>query len=215
MTEVNYKEIFRYLGYRNGQAPDGKVGQRIRECTEDMLEAVNSRAVYRELPLKHKEGNVVSIDGLVIRSAKLAKNLKGCGSVYLMGATLGIEADRLIARASAKRMSDAVLYQAAAAAIIESYCDEVNENIRKEAGKRGLYCRPRFSPGYGDFNLEYQKDVIRLLDASKKIGLTVTESLLLVPVKSVTAVIGVTGEPQPCRIRGCEECEKTDCVFRR
>ncbi len=215
MREVNYKEIFRYLGYRNGQAPDGKVGERIRECAEDMLEAVNSKAVYREFPLEHKEENVVSIDGLNIRSVKLAKNLKGCKSVYLMGATLGIEADRLIARASAKRMSDALIYQAAAAAIIESYCDEVNGNIRKEADKSGLYCRPRFSPGYGDFNLEYQKDVVRLLDASKKIGLTVTDSLLLVPVKSVTAVIGVSGELQPCHIRGCKECGKTDCIFRR
>ncbi len=68
-----------------------------------------------------------------------------------MAATLGIGADRLIARASAVRMSDAVIYQAAAAAMIETCCDEVNERMRHGGAGGALYCRPRFSPGYGDF----------------------------------------------------------------
>ena len=112
-------------------------------------------------------------------------------------------------------MSDAVLYQAIAAAMIETYCDTVNDALRQEAARAGLYCRPRFSPGYGDFRLEHQRDLCHLLDTPRKIGLTVTESCLLAPVKSVTAVIGLSSEPQPCHRKGCEECGKTDCAYRR
>ncbi len=214
MTEALYREILRYLGYRSLSA-DENVKKRVEECTEGLSDVINPKAVYLEFPLEHESADGLYIDGLFIRSSKLEKNLKGCNSVYLMGATLGIEADRMIARSSARSMSDAVIYQASAAALIESFCDEVNEKIRTEARMRGLYCRPRFSPGYGDFALEHQKDIVRLLDAPRKIGLTVTESLLLVPVKSVTAVIGVSEEPKPCHIKGCDECEKTECDFRR
>ena len=108
-----------------------------------------------------------------------------------------------------------MLYQAAAAAMIETVCDGVNDAIRREAAGEGLYCRPRFSPGYGDFSIEHQRDFARLLDTPRQIGLTVTESCLLAPTKSVTAVIGLTNTPQPCHRSGCESCEKTDCAFRR
>ena len=112
-------------------------------------------------------------------------------------------------------MSDAVIYQAAAAPMVETYCDEVNERIRQEAAQSGMYCRPRFSPGYGDFPIAHQRDFSRLLDTPRKIGLTVTESCLLAPIKSVTAVIGLSETPQPCHRKGCEECGKTDCAYRR
>ena len=99
--------------------------------------------------------------------------------------------------------------------MIETYCDEVNDAIRQKAESAGLYCRPRFSPGYGDFDISHQRDLSRLLDTPRKIGLTVTESCLLAPIKSVTAVIGLSRTPQPCHRRGCEECGKTNCAFRR
>ena len=99
--------------------------------------------------------------------------------------------------------------------MIETYCDELNDAIRREAAARGLHCRPRFSPGYGDFSIEHQRDLTLLLDTPRRIGLTVTESLLLAPIKSVTAVIGLSDTADNCHRKGCEECSKTDCAFRR
>ncbi len=215
MIEAEYSEILRYLGYKSGQVPVNDVEQRIHGCALKLREVIEPRSVYRKFPLTHLGAEELDIDGLNIQSSQLARNLKGCEAVFLMAATLGVGVDRQIARASALRMSDAVIYQAAAAAYIEACCDEVNDNIRREAGEEGLYCRPRFSPGYGDFLVEHQRDFVRLLDTHRKIGLSVTESCLLVPVKSVTAVIGVSKDPQPCHRKGCEECGKTDCAFRR
>ena len=133
-----------------------------------------------------------------------------------MAATLGIGPDRLIARASAVRMSDAVIYQAAAAAMVETYCDEVNERIRQDAAQRGMYCRPRFSPGYGDFPIAHQRDFSRLLDTPRKIGLACTPSLLLTPQKSVTAVLGVAKDPPAPRQARCETCAfAASCQLRK
>ena len=81
--------------------------------------------------------------------------------------------------------------------------------------KENLYLRPRFSPGYGDFHLKHQKDMILLLDCPRKIGLTLTDSLLLAPSKSVTAVMGISKKNKHCHIKGCEACENRNCTFRR
>ena len=215
MIAFDRGEALRYLGYKAGQQPDEAVEERLLRCVSEMQNAVQPKSVFSAFPLAQPAEGTLELAGVTVCSKNLSRNLKGCGSIYLMAATLGIGVDRLIARASAVRMSDAVLYQAIAAAMIETYCDTVNDALRQEAARAGLYCRPRFSPGYGDFRLEHQRDLCRLLDTPRKIGLTVTESCLLAPVKSVTAVIGLSSEPQPCHRKGCEECGKTDCAYRR
>lgn len=214
MIAFERSEVLRYLGYRGAQ-PGEMVEQNLDRCIAELQSAVAPKSVFQAFELSHLAEGTMKTGGVLIRSKNLARTLKGCTSVYLMAATLGLAVDRLITRASAVRMSDAVLYQAAAAAMIEAYCDEVNDTLREEAERVGLYCRPRFSPGYGDFRIEHQRDISRLLDTPRKIGLTVTESCLLVPIKSVTAVIGLSNSPQPCHRKGCEECSKQDCAFRR
>lgn len=214
MIAFERSEVLRYLGYRGAQ-PDEMVEQNLDRCITELQSAAAPKSVFQAFELSHLAEGTMKTGGVLIRSKNLARTLKGCTSVYLMAATLGLAVDRLITRASAVRMSDAVLYQAAAAAMIEAYCDEVNDTLREEAERVGLYCRPRFSPGYGDFRIEHQRDISRLLDTPRKIGLTVTESCLLVPIKSVTAVIGLSNSPQPCHRKGCEECRKQDCAFRR
>lgn len=113
-------------------------------------------------------------------------------------------------------MSDAVIYQAAAAAMVEILLRR-GQRTHPAGRQRSAACTvgPRFSPGYGDFPIAHQRDFSRLLDTPRKIGLTVTESCLLAPIKSVTAVIGLSETPQPCHRKGCEECGKTDCAYRR
>nr|WP_300184930.1 vitamin B12 dependent-methionine synthase activation domain-containing protein [uncultured Agathobaculum sp.] len=214
MIAFERSEVLRYLGYRGAQ-PDEMAEQNLDRCIAELQSAAAPKSVFQAFELSHLAEGTMKTGGVLIRSKNLARTLKGCTSVYLMAATLGLAVDRLITRASAVRMSDAVLYQAAAAAMIEAYCDEVNDTLREEAERVGLYCRPRFSPGYGDFRIEHQRDISRLLDTPRKIGLTVTESCLLVPIKSVTAVIGLSNSPQPCHRKGCEECSKQDCAFRR
>ena len=177
MIELDRSEAIRYMGY-HGTQPDEAVQASLTRCGEALQQVAEPKSIYRVFPLQHIDAQTLEIADVQIHSKNLARNLQGCSEVCLMAATLGIGPDRLIARASAVRMSDAVIYQAAAAAMVETYCDEVNERIRQDAAQRGMYCRPRFSPGYGDFPIAHQRDFSRLLDTPRKIGLTVTESCL-------------------------------------
>ena len=81
-------------------------------------------------------------------------------------------------------------------------------------GKEGYYLRPRFSPGYGDFSIEHQYYITRMIDSAKTIGLTITDSLMMTPTKSVTAVIGLSTSEENCHRQGCEACSKKDCIYR-
>ena len=141
--------------------------------------------------------------------------MKGCSQAVVFGATLGTSVDVLMKRYSLTDMAKAVVLQACAAAMLEEYCDKAQNEIAESLRKEQLYLRPRFSPGYGDYSILHQDDILRMLDAAKTIGLTMTESYMLTPTKSVTAVIGVSSTQEPCHIKGCEECQKLDCIYRR
>lgn len=211
--EVNKKEILRYLGYGKNIA-DETVNNIIDECLKDLENYSDMKSIYKYFPLKIKNDNI-KLGNICVKSQNLKKNLLGCNEVVIFAATLGARVDLLIKKYSKIAMSKAVILQAASAAYIEEYCDLCQNEIIKENEKRNLFIRPRFSPGYGDFSIEHQKDIISLLDCPRKIGLTLTDSLMLVPSKSVTAVMGVSPISQKCHIKGCEECNKFDCNFRR
>ena len=155
----NWREIYRYLGYRNGARPEGEVLRLIERAEAGVREAAEPRCVCRRLGLSFPAENTLDIGGILIKSAALRRNLDGCAGVYLFAATLGAGVDRLISGLTALgRVSEA-----AAAALIEDCCDEENERLRAGAAERGLKLRPRFSPGYGDFSIEHQRDIAREL----------------------------------------------------
>lgn len=211
--EVDRGEVCRYLGLK-GAAPDAATLRAVDEALAALDEAAEPRQVSRRFPLRRPQADTVEIEGLRVESRALARNLAGCAEVFVMAATLGIGPDRLIARAQAMgAMSRAVALQAASAAMIEAWCDRVNDDLRAQAAAQGKALRPRFSPGYGDFSLEAQPGLFRLLGVQRSIGVTLTESLLMIPTKSVTAVIGISGEAS-CLPTGCAACPKADCAFR-
>ncbi len=221
--ETNRREIYRYLGCR-GQLPPEQVIHEVERCVEELEKQVTPRYVYRKYAVTitqeadREKAPLIVIEeaGMAFRSRNLAKNLRGCKEVYLMAATLGPGPDRLIKRASVHKVSQAVIYQAASAAMEEDWCDVVNRKIAAEAAGQGLFCRPRFSPGYGDFPLETQADFSRALNMPKMIGVGLTDTFLMAPSKSVTALIGVSEEEKPCNIHGCEECSASGtCAYRR
>ena len=111
-------------------------------------------------------------------------------------------------RISLTDMARAVILQSCAAAMLEEYCDERQKKIAAELEEEHLYLRPRFSPGYGDFDICYQEPVVRMLNCAKTIGLTLTDSFMMTPTKSVTAVIGISTQKDRCPISGCEVCTK-------
>ncbi len=210
--EINVKETLRYLGYK-GREADAAVMELVEACWAELETAAAVRSVYREYPLS-VEGDFIDAWVFQTVSRDLAKNLRGCGRILLLAVSLGTGVDQLLKRYSRLQMSKAVVLQAASAAYLEDCCDGINASLKAEYGQKGLYLRPRFSPGYGDFSLECQRGILQSLEAGKRVGITLTDSLLMAPSKSVTAVIGLSRTPLNCAAEGCGECRKTDCAFR-
>lgn len=211
MIHVPREEALRYLGCR-GAAPDQATTALLEARIRAVEEAAAPRWTALEVPLTLRPGGV-ELGDWSIRSEKLRAHLEGCTAALLFGATLGVGVDRLIARSAAGRVAQAAVDQAVAAALIEAVCDDACDQLTKQYP--GKYLRPRFSPGYGDFPLTDQPELLRRLDGPRKIGLTATDSCLLAPIKSVTAVIGVADTPGKCHAGGCATCSKTNCAFRR
>lgn len=208
------KEAVRYLGYGK-HAVDENTLNLIQESFEELDQIAVKRIIYRIFDMTTPMNGSIMIDDLEIKSKNLEKNLTGCSKVILLGATLGIQVDMLMKRYSYTNMAKVVVLQACAAAMLEEYLDECQTQFEKEFGEQKMYLRPRFSPGYGDFSIEHQKQILMMLDAPKKIGLSMTDSSMLTPTKSVTAVIGLSEKETACHKKGCEECGKADCIYRR
>ena len=108
------------------------------------------------------------------------------------------------------------MFQAIGAERIESLCNVFCDELKQEKAKLCLATKPRFSSGYGDFPLNVQKEIFSVLDAQKKIGITLNESLLMSPSKSVTAIVGICDlDTDSVCESGCDACNKTHCEFRR
>lgn len=212
--EKRFQEAVRYLGY--GRNPADEMTCRLVEKGFFELEkAAAFRSVFRIFEMERIDEERIVIGTLPVESKSLARNLNNCEKAVLFGATLGTGVDRLITRTSLTDMAQAVVLQACAAAMLEEFCDEKQLEIGAELEQEGLYLRPRFSPGYGDFNISFQKSFMQMLDCAKTIGLTMTESFMMTPTKSVTAVIGASRIKERCPIAGCEVCNKKDCIYRR
>ena len=125
---------------------------------------------------------------MTINSHDLSKNLKGCENIIVFAATIGIEVDRLISKYGKISPAKSLCIQAIGAERIESLCNTFNNDIKSQLAEKNLFTRPRFSPGYGDLPLTVQKDFFRVLDCTRKIGLSLNDSLLMSPSKSVRCV---------------------------
>lgn len=220
IDSVNRKEIYRYLGYKNA-VPDSSVCQMMESVLNELFKVIRPKYIYQPY-ICQIQGDTVYLrpEGTsdsgtcAFRSKNLTDNLMQCKKVILFAATLGLEADKLLHRYEVTNMAKASVLQACSAAAIEAYCDHVQEGIQQQALKENLYLRPRFSPGYGDLSLETQKTIFECLQCTKWLGLTLTESLLMYPTKSVTAFIGLTENKQSCHISKCSSCKNIGCEFR-
>lgn len=213
MFNWNEREILRYLGHRGQEIPEN-VGQLMAECQRELERAAAPKSIWRSYPLRVTEAEI-DASCFQTTSRNLARNLKDCDEIILFGATLGSQVDVLLMKYGKLSVSKAVVMQAAAVAMLETYCDERNEELKAEYLSKERYLRPRFSPGYGDFPLVCQQPIAAALELNKRIGITLTESLLMVPSKSVTAVIGVSQIPGNCQVQGCENCARRECLYRR
>lgn len=186
--KINEKEILRYMASLTGGE---EIHSLVDECLTEVLGMLEYKVCYAVLPVEI-DGSIITLPCGRIESKNLAKNLSNCGRSIVFAATIGIGIDRLISKYSRLSPSKALCLQAIGAERVEALCDDFCKKIEKEYKMNGENLKPRFSPGYGDLPLETQKMIFSLLDCPKRIGVSLGESLLMSPSKSVTAFVGIT-----------------------
>lgn len=196
------REIARYLGIR-GKALDPQGTAWADQCQRELAQTVTPRHLGRRLPLTLFQG----------QSRDLDHHLRHCREGILYAVTLGPEADRLLRRWSAQSMAKAAVGQAVCAAWLDELCAAYCATLEQDLAP-GEYLTPPFSPGYGDWDLAAQQTVLDRLQAPKRLGLSLTGGGMLVPEKSVTALVGISDRPEEACGQKCMRCRKTDCPFR-
>lgn len=182
------KQTMRFLGCKGGEI-NPELEALYEECLELVCKEAFFKAVWRKTKVEFVGEDTVQFDFGKIKSASLSKNLEGCKSAYVFAATAGMGIDRLLLRCRHTDTVKAAVLSCVGSSCIECWCDKINFEL---IGEKKL--RPRFSPGYGGVELRHQKEILEYLDAYKKLGISLTDTFFMTPVKSVTAFIGIEEE---------------------
>ena len=214
---VNFAETARYACAKTA---DERLIGLIESCARESEaeNAVNYSVCYAVTPLNLNE-DVADFSAFSLKSKNLVTALGGATAALVFACTLGVKFDRLIKKYSEINPSRALVFQALGAERVETFTDLFLAEYEKETG---VTLTPRFSPGYGDLPLSAQRELFALLNPQKHLGLTLNDSLLMSPSKSVTAIAGVkktcgtneTGETNGGE-RSCKNCTAINCGFRR
>ena len=211
--QLDLDEALRYLG-AGSHAPPALRSQ-VEHIADQLTRSIQPRFLYQVFPLEH-HADGFSLTGANLRlTGRTARTmLSQCHQAVLLACTLGPSFDAMLRTWQARDMASAVILDACGSAWVEAGCDQAEAEL--SARLPALYLTDRFSPGYGDLSLDLQPALCAALDAGRRLGLSVTDSLLLNPSKSVTAVIGLAHQPQMARVRGCAYCTlRETCALRK
>ncbi len=211
---VDRRLALRYLGCFS--PPDHTVLAELDRACEMVEQTAEPRHSILRFPIERESASIrVAGTALTLPGRDIAEHLTDCSECLLMCVTLGTEIDRLIRRWQLKDMAFAAILDACASSAAETLCERLNKDLRAEYAACGQFLTDRFSPGYGDLPLSAQKPLCDALDAPRRLGVQVSESCLLSPCKSVTAIIGISASPRPHRDR-CAGCiQYNTCSLRK
>lgn len=188
--QVDRGEVLRYLRM-GGVRPDAAFEERLAAVEKEVVSVVRPAAYWQLVPVVAHADETYDVGPLLLSSRALWKTLNGCRHAYLFCATLGAGVDALLRTFGHRSAADLVMAQAVSTALVEAYCDACGARMLAEPAVKGESLRMRFSPGYGDLPLAAQRPLLTALDASRRAGITLTDTMLMMPSKSVSAIIGV------------------------
>ena len=214
---IDREEVLRYLEYK-GQDIDNNLIEIIEECRNITKDRINPRYTFRVYSIKQKYKGIIELEGtnLILESNDLYEILKDCNECILMAATLGINIEKDIKKYSCTELTKGIIIDSCATTAIEEVCDRVQNEIENNILKNGQYLTFRYSPGYGDLSIEKNTEILTILNGQKEIGLTITNSGIMIPRKSVIAIIGITDKKVEQDKTSCSTCKnKSKCKFKK
>lgn len=211
---IDRNEVLRYLGYRKQLITDS-LNALIDQLISEASEITRPKATYKQFALEFGETAVGLVGTSVSLSGQnITDHLKHSEHCVVLATTLGWEIEQKINYYKRFDLTKSLILDVCASVAIESYTDEIESEIRELALDQGYGITYRYSPGYGDFPIASQSSLVRLLEADRRIGLTVTEDSIMQPRKSITAIIGFQDKEIISVHPSCNDCSSRDfCRF--
>ncbi|MGN0706472.1 MAG: methionine synthase [Faecalibacterium sp.] len=205
---IDLIQAARYFGARG--TPDQGTQALLERCAPPLLAAAAPRAVWLAATVKELDAA-----GL-LQGQDIARHLDGCTHALLLAVTLGPGVDAQIRRAGVGDIAAGVAADALGSALAEQAADAAEALLRSKASALGGYLTGRYSPGYGDWPISVQPRLAQVLDTARRAGLCVTDTNLMTPRKSITAVLGAGSHPVQGYRAGCAHCAlRGRCEYRK
>ncbi|MFI3166981.1 MAG: methionine synthase [Bacillota bacterium] len=213
--KINKSDVARYLGYKNAVI-DAQTEKDIDFCCEMLADCMSPQTYYRVFEIEKSETIKIKNTTLALSGNSAKQLLEDCESCVLMISTLGGGVDELIRKLQITNMPHAVIADFCASSLVEELTNHFEEKIKSDILKSGEYFTDRFSPGYGDLPLEIQSKFCEILQSGKTVGVFVNSAGIMIPRKTITAVIGIANKPQKKKIKGCAYCDLAkNCEFKK
>ncbi len=210
LNKIDHGELLRYAGMKEQEIlADALLDE---ACREALLYArpVGCWEIYG-----YSGGVILAEKPFTPASNALAKHLTGALRVAVLSVTVGEDIEERVKSLFAEgKYTLALLLDAAATTAVEQAADAVCGLIGYNIGREGLKAGRRFSPGYGDWELSEQPEVLRLA-GGEKIGMKLSSAFMLLPRKSITAIMPLCLKENRQEEGNCAVCNKDDCHFRR
>lgn len=211
LDQIPVREVLHYLGW-HGTPVEQELLDHIADVSREVNRSVQPRVILKRFVIE--DGGLLSSTSFCPQGNDVRQMLSSCHEAVLLAATLGAQSERMLLRAQAMSPQRALILDAVLSAAIEEVCDQAEYDLRTAVIRDGLYLTDRFSPGYGNMPMTQTAQICNVLNAANTIGLTVTNSGIMIPRKSVTAILGISRTPVNLRSRGCEVCPMRErCVF--
>ncbi len=212
LKKIDAKETRRYAGLAIADFNE----QSIIDACNELLYTAEPHSCWEIYDYNNITHTVAASSPFIIEGSKIQEHLSHCQKAVILAATIGSNIEKIIEKTfQAGEYSHAMLLDAAATAAVEQTADNLEKNIEPVIAALGYKRIWRFSPGYGDWDISCQPEMIRLANASA-IGMNATSSMMLTPRKSITAVIGLIPQTDPFLPEkpSCADCRQKNCPSR-
>lgn len=217
LQEIDPDEVRRYAGLKNGADFPESI---IQAACREMKILADSKGSWEVYPYDAKAQMLLSPTHYQLSGKDIGRHLASCQEVAILAVTVGKAIEQEIhSRFKKNEYSAGLILDAAATTAVEIIADKLEAAIIIEAARKGLKTTSRYSPGYGDWAIQAQPEILNL-SGGRQIGIDVNASYILTPRKSVTAVIGLENKEtsqvssNSCQ-RGCAYCLNQNCHFRK
>ncbi|MBU1864169.1 MAG: hypothetical protein KKH94_10940 [Candidatus Omnitrophica bacterium] len=170
----------------------GHVKQLIDSMIDEGNVLAQPQAIVEDFTIKELARSRVVLSGknFSLAGEHITRHVDGCYKVSLMVCTVGSQfAGAVEGLVDQRELTKAAILDAVASEAVDAVADAITKIIRQNAENEGADITLRFSPGYGDWDIQEQKPLLEVMEAYK-IGVRLTNSFLMFPEKSITACVG-------------------------